>query len=451
MNSLGKIDSTNRTFLWPVYLIFLITLVSEWEITSLDSRVQYGIGSVARTWPYQDAFLSFTKIDIVMIFFSLYLMLMRRSNIAHIRMDPSARSFLTLAGLVIIFSLLIALFNSVSNPLSFFRPIVHLSMAFTLTRYLVTQNKAKIKIIRFVNIISSIYIIFKMILFLSGNGDFVPGIGFVSTYDSYAVYVVLLAILLNLNLVLLALHKRQNPTFFNLLMTVVGIAFSISTFIRTIWVVIAIALFLCINSSHKLLTSSAEKGERKIHLSPRFLGVVIAIAITCLLIFSPNFNSRLNSMKFWSSSASTELGGQDNSEHLLDIKTGIAAIKVSPFLGSGLGAGHAVTGYSYKSKSFGFHNSPLTVWYWTGILGFLLWFQLPFRIWSWSKIAETQDELVTCFAKSVRIWFCSIFIATSLFSAWPLTSVQFCIFFGILIGFIAPNKAVTRNEKGKAK
>lgn len=447
MNSIKSISSRNRTFLWPIYFLALVTLVSEWGITSLDSRAQYGVGSVARTWLYQEAFLSFTKIDIVVIFLFFYLIMMRRTSIFYIRLDRSARNFLFLSGSVVVFSFLIALVNSVSNPLSFFRPIAHLAMVFLLTRYLVAQDKARQKIIGFVNLISGLYMSLKLILLLSGNGDFVPGIGFVSTYDSYVIYIMLLATLLNLNLVLLALHKRENPATVNLLLTIVGLVFCISSFVRTIWVVIAIALILCVYSRHNFLITVEEKGARKVYLGPKFLGGLIAIAIACLLTFSPDFNSRLNSMNIWSSSASTELGGQDNGEHLLDIQNGIAAVKVSPILGSGLGAAHDVAGYSYKSKSFGFHNSPLTVWYWTGIAGILLWVQFPFRIWKWSKRMEYEDELVTCFAISVRIWFCSIFIATSFFSAWPLTSVQFCIFFGLVLGCIAPNNTFIRSEK----
>lgn len=446
MNNCRATGFRNGTFLWPIYFLALLTLVPEWRITSPDSRAQYGVGSVAKTWLHQDIFLSFTKVDIANIFLYSYLMLMRRSSISHIRLDRTVRNFLASSGIVIAFSLLMALANSVSNPLAFFRPIAHFTMAFILTRYLVAQRGARRKIIEFISLISFLYMILKLIQLLSGNGDFVPDIGLVSTYDSYAIYVVLLTVLLNFNLVLQALHKRENPATFNILVTIVGILFSLSTFVRTIWVVLAIALVLCINSRHNDIDASNERGARKVIVSPRFLGGLIAIAIACLFIVAPSYNSRFNSMHIWSSSATTELGGRDNGDHLLDIQNGIAAVKKSPILGSGLGAALDVSGYGYKSRSFGFHNSPLTVWYWTGIVGFVLWVLLPFRIWKWSKMAKYDDELVNGFAKSVRIWFCSIFIATFFFSAWPLTSIQFCIFLGLVIGCIAPNQNSTRRK-----
>lgn len=446
MNSFGATGFRNRTFLWPIYFLALVTLVSEWRITSIDSRAQFGIGSVAKTWLHQDVFLSFTKMDMGVILLCSYVMLTRRSGIPYIRLDRTAKKFLALCGIVIAFSILIALANSVSNPFSFFRPIAHFTMTLMITRYLVAQVGARRKIIRFINSISGLYMTLKMILFLSGNGNFVPEIGFVSTYDSYAVYVVLLATLLNLNLVLAALHKKKNPATSNLLLTIVGISFSLSTFIRTIWLVIAIALVLCVNSRNNNLVASGKKSAKGIFVSPRFLGGLIAIAIICLFIFAPSFNSRFNSMHLWSSSASTELGGSDNGDHLLDIQNGLAAVKMSPILGSGLGASLDVSGYSYKSKSFGFHNAPLTVWYWTGFAGFVLWILFPFQIWKWSKMTKYEDELVSCFAKSVRIWFCSIFIATSFFSAWPMTSIQFSIFLGLVIACITPNQSNVRGE-----
>lgn len=438
----------NRPFLWPIYLLFLISLFPEWKITSLEERIQIGFGSVTKTWLYEDVFLSFTKLDLLIIFLVLYFMSARRREIMYSRLDHNARIYLFTCAAIVILSFVISLLKSVNNPLAYFRPLAILTMTLILTRYLIAQKSARNLFIDFFNKISGAYMSIKLLFLVSGNGEFVPDIGHVSTYDSYVVYIMLLATLFNFNLVLFDLHAKQKPKKKNLFYIAIGILFAVFTFVRTIWFCLTISIILSLLSRFGSINAKTRESKKTFYVTPKFFGAMLVIGMLGLFFISPSLNSRLYSMNIWSTSASVQLGGQDNQEHLLDLQNGIEAVKHAPVFGSGLGAGYNVSGYSYKNRSVGFHNAPLTVWYWTGISGLFLWLILPFQVWKWSKYHGEQNELNGLFAKSIRIWFLSIFIATSLFSAWPLTSVQFSVFFGLIIGFIAPSRfALQEKEK----
>ena len=175
--------------------------------------------------------------------------------------------------------------------------------------------------------------------------------------------------------------------------------------------------------------------SRKIQSAFIFAGVLLVVNLRENCVYR-----RILAMNIFGEISPDAIGYQDNADHLSDFQAGISAIRANWLFGSGLGAGWETPASSYRQIAFGFHNSVSTVWFWTGILGAILWILFPFlfvKLLLKLKSGLHQSSMTSFFeADSLKIWIFAIYLPSLGFQAWSFTSQSFGIFFGLLLGLL---------------